>query len=191
MISKAFNAIKTSLEDSFPRLKVVIGWLGPERKETFPYLSIINVSQEQIHWGSEFLDRTQDDSGSVQVVHRIGEWRCRVDLHHHSKNQKDLTDFIDNFNNFFKTGVQSRLSNRSLVIDFGDKFYEKLTFTYMNYSLDQSSFPLQKGRRRGIFECMAYIPDLIYEDIPIMTDVKIDERSKISENTDLTPVSTP
>ena len=190
MLKKAYETIKDRIKEAFPNLQVLLNFPEPHQKIVFPYLSIQIVRSEQVHFGQEFIDSYDDPQGNKVVVHDVGEWRVRLNLHYYDKSQDKIATFIDDFNSFFKTGVQDALAGRSITLPINpDKWYEVLNFTLLGYELDQEGFQLQKGSgRRVIFSCKASIPDLIYEKVPIMTDVKLDERSDVGENVDASKV---
>ena len=147
-------------------------------------MTILNVSQTHIHYPQEYVETYNKKS-----IYNLGEWRCRVNFHYFASVKADLNPFIDTFTNFFRTKAQDTIASRNLIIPFGTRYYENTTLTLLNYEIDQQSFPLQEGSgRRVIFETMASFPDLVEEQIPIMTDPKLDERSEVSEKTIVNPV---
>lgn len=185
MLKEAFAAIQETLTNAFPRVKVLLNWPEPRQRISYPHLVILNVKQDQIHYPEQFLEQITNADSSKTNVYQLGEWRCRVDLNYFAKSAVDLVDFVEKMTNFFQTSPQKSLAKRSLNIPFGSRRpYEILNFTLQDYLLNQQAYPLQAGSgRSSVFQCTADFPDLVRNNIPIMTDVRLDEeKSEVSEN---------
>ena len=189
MLTTAFNSIRDEFKRHFPNLKIFLNWPTPAQRVQYPYLTIITANQNQEAWGEQYLNTINRDGKKFQV-YNIGEWRCRLDISYFASPTEDLNSFIDVFNATFYTGARDNLSNRNLIIEFGDQYYERLNLKYLSYLLEQQPYPLQTGSgRRAIFQCMASIPDLTYQEIPVMTEPKLDPRSEVSVNPDVSEVT--
>ena len=183
----AEKSIKAFIESNFDNLRVLLQWPEPKQKARYPYIALITSRRNRQRFQTEELKREVDDEGNTTFYYSIGEWEISFDLNYFSKNQKDMDNFIERFNNFFHSTSQNSIPTRTISIPFISDPTIKFSFTLLDFENIQPE-GLQKGSRRVLYPMRANVPDVLKEVIPVIKTAELSDDSEISTTADTSEV---
>ena len=171
-MTKAFKAIQSHFKTAFPTLRVLLNWPDPTKRIKFPYLVVIQVTQNFEHAYPKVLEKYQQQNRTI-VVNRLGEIRGQLDLHYFGQNLEGLQTFLDGFLPKLKAPPDEEA--RILEISYGPKKYKTIVLRPVSYNFDQTSYPLQTGSgRRVIISCQYSLTDWVAETQNILETIRLE-----------------